>query len=495
VTTVADLHLLDHEIRALLVRDLTDQYVDDAMAVARVRLAAELEAATPARPARRRIAMPRLQPLRAALVVGAVVLAIAAATALRSTDHRARAPRLAASASAAQTLRFASAALDDSALSGTGSTLHATQVEHAGTRVIDVHERWFDRSSGQWRDVESKLVPGLELVRLSDFDGRVERVRAFQRLDGADWTMSANSLAQLDVVGGVAPAAPMLGGPVFQRHPAPGAGTGPYRGAPYRVSVNLTREAALGRWLHEVADASDEPAVLEATARFMASTRGYFIEGGGDRTPEAIHATSIRQLLYLVESAPVSDDALRVLYGRLASFEGMRRLDDVTVDGRPAARIQFDALSTHAFDAAAVPDERDLAALLLDARLHSLSVLVIDQASGRVVRLESVDRRVWSSLERPTLADGVGDDPATCGDASPFEVPCSLLLGDHPVARRADARARQPVPRDVAFSLAVDASVLADDNRVVSGPASSVDQFGRPVPTRPWSPVLPPGAL
>jgi hypothetical protein len=258
----------------------------------------------------------------------------------------------------------------------------------------------------------------------------------------------------------------------------------PYDGEPYRVSANRTLEDATREWVDAVRGATDEASLVQATKQLMASTRGYFAWNGQDRSLESIRTTSVRQLVYLIEHAPVSDAAASLIYREIAKLGDLKRLDDVEVDGRRAVRIQFAAISEKGV---APPVARGLEAdtLLEIERTKRPSVLVIDAESGRIVRLESVDRHLRRELGRTSWEARIGAGVFWCDGIVP-NLPCSLERGTHPAALEADRRAASPHARDMARGMA------AADN---SSPRKQIDARGRRVPVLPWSPDLPEGAF
>jgi hypothetical protein len=507
VTTVAEPLLIDRDLRDLLVRDLPEAYVEDAMSLARTRLAAELETQPPRAP-RRRLAWPRMLPVRVAFALGVLLAVLVVAVAVDPFDDGS-APHLAKDATAAEALTFAGGALDEQRDLGPGHVLHATRLTRTDGVVTERVESWIDVESPRFRiaRITREQLGGRMMLQVEDFDGTVERRRTYDS-NGQRWTLAASTQGQVDIPGGAAPAAQAFGGLVT--HPVPeelgGAqATGPIelsdaevaaratklrrmaaaepRG---RVSVNATIEQALRTWIEAVRGARDEQQLVRPTVAFMASTRGFFYGLGDDATPAAIRATSVRQLLYLAEQAPIDADALRFLYGRIGHLGDLERLSDVTVDGRRAARIQFDGVRLDAIDPAAYVDPADAASLLRGLQRTPV-VAILDLESGLIVRLESVDRSVVLELDAPAYVVRVGAGAAACGPGSEFGEPCALLDRTGPLARRADAQARAPFNVAAGISEATGADTL--------GGATGLEPQPSTRPALPWSPKLPPGAL
>lgn len=430
------------------------------------------EAAPPTVARRQLLRRPLVRAFIAATATTAAVLVAVALAPSGGPDGPSKSvPRLTPDASAAETLRWAGAAIvaDGAGDVGSGPTWHSVQVTHTGDDVERVEERWLDVRSGNSEERSASRSSGRDYRRGVDvswtsahvsttLDGAVSS-RSYRRTDGEDWV--ADQLGQADFPDGVRDFAPMIGGPppkiisrlvdgrqVPVKDPAPD----PAAITPLFIGATVSRDEATSRWII-AAERAHGPSDLErATAIFLRTTRGYFVDTGADANPRARRRTTVEQLLHLLQNARSTPEATRFLYERFADAADLRRLQDTEVAGRTLLRIQYDF-----GDISGAPEERAAGGQLHTNLVLATeeTVLLIDADDGSLFGTSTIDGATWTEHRPASRVERAGGSPIICHDVFP-EVPCDMLDGEGSVAELANDFARSEQSRQMVEQLGGD---------------------------------------
>jgi hypothetical protein len=442
-------HDIDDALRTLLVEP--DAELEAALSTSRSNGHARLRAG---QATNRRTWRPRTAVV--ALVGAAALVAVALAPNGRGSHHSTF-PVLTANATAAEALRWAGAVAADGAPSiGHGPIWHRVAITYRDREPSRLEERWTDPRSGHylgyvanhlWDPKTGEPDRGIT-VGIGSWDGTTYRVRAYSRaVDGGPWSLPP-VYAQFDAsTDGSTFEADLLGGPGHRiistrvagrqqpvNDPEPPAGSYP----PYRVSATVDREEGVRRWVRAVTSHASSTDAVRATAIFLRTTRGYFTGTGQDANPKARQATTIRQLVYLLTQVRATPEATRVLYEQFAALDHLKRLSDVTIDGRDAIRIQFETGDYSGSNEQRMdPTAGDYAVT------HDEVVLVIDRGTGVPIRTETLDRSGWTEIVELQRVSDIGSARYICR-TDPWDIPCDIVDEKNVVARQADALAASP---------------------------------------------------
>lgn len=438
---------IDNAIRAALVNPDKDLIQAEHASDDRVRreLRARTALAATSTP-RRWFVRRRLAPIVALGLVICAVVAFAPPFLDGGGGKTGSIPALPATASAREVLAWAGSALERDTTGGSGGIWHAVLRQHRDGQLVGVQDYWYSQDGDLRAEFGTNSFDGKGWASLNAYDGKVERIRTYELVDG-QWRVPVHPAGphrmsmQWDIPGGRAPSGEPLGGPppmMWDRNgKALNADEQDLAKHPKRrVSATVSTAEAIHRWVRAAGKAKSDAELERATYIFLRTTRGEFLNDIRDRNEAAKRATTVRQLVRLMSVARLTPSASRAIYAQFAQLSHLKRLDDVTVGDRPAARIQYETGDISNTEIVIADPNYGAQRLQLEE-----TVLVIDRETGVLLRTESLDRKRWTDYVRSERVEKIGDGAASC-DTPPADAPCELLQDEGPLAERARQHAR-----------------------------------------------------